>query len=91
MSKEYSFKYSVGEKVLVSNPNDLCAWKNCVVDQKIKPFEYPVGAFGNNLFLFPTTRKKVRPTRYISYLISMGDKSDLYFWATENCLKKENL
>ena len=88
-TKTYNFSFNVGDSVLVSNPLATFAMKGCVVVEQIAPFDYPTGRFEpKNLVLLPNTRKQVRPTRYVSYLVRF-EKSDLHMWATEKCLSKD--
>jgi len=89
IKKACEFKYNVGDDVMVSNPMNDFGIKSTVV-QQIKPMAYPEGNLHlKSLILLPRTRKEYRTTRQISYLLRTEDKpEDLYFWATEMCLKK---
>ena len=88
--KTHTFKYNIGDEVMVSDPFGQFFIKAVIV-QQIKPFDYPEGKLDSkHLVLFPSTRKEIRPTRSISYLAKFEDTENkekfIFFWATEKCI-----
>ena len=90
-TKDYKFK--IGQRVYAGNPlEEFHRLPNMFIVEQIKPFTYPVIETSRDIVRLPRTRKEIRTTREISYLIAAKNPDDptkesFYVWATERCIK----